>query len=227
MIRDAAHEEDQRAEHRPPDRRGTAEQQRGVAEERDVAAQGVGLHRRRQDVHHAADRAEQAADDQGLHLDGEHVLAEAADGILVFADARAASSPHGLRASRKTMTQHSATSTQATNLTHQPSTPVFCWATGARKNQQDRQQAQADQRPVCACALERDLAAADPTAIQISRSRPASRSAGGSRAVGHVEVVERQQRGVAVAEEGEVGERVAVLAAGDALGAAGEVEQLS
>src|SRR6476661_7549444 len=85
--------EQDRTQRRAEDRGGAAEQQGGVAEEREGPAHGVRLHRRGQHVEHAAERAEHAADDQRLHLDGEDVLAEAADGVLVLADAAQQAAP--------------------------------------------------------------------------------------------------------------------------------------
>src|SRR5215204_13785 len=79
--------EDHRADDRPQYPGGTAQDEHGVGEERDVRREQVGLHGGLgQREHEPAQRTEQTADDQRLHLVGVDVLAQAPNGVLVFAD---------------------------------------------------------------------------------------------------------------------------------------------
>src|SRR5918998_3741620 len=65
------HPEDHRADDRPPDRGGAAEDEAGVGEEGRGRAVVVGLDRAGRDrQHHARQRPDHAADDQALHLVG-------------------------------------------------------------------------------------------------------------------------------------------------------------
>ena len=106
------HRADDRAEH--PGR--ATEEQHRVGEERHVGREHCGLNGGCAGEKMPAKRAEDAAEDQRLHLVGVDVLAEA----------RTASSssrmplstrPHGLRISSQTMRQHSATSVHPTTIT--------------------------------------------------------------------------------------------------------------
>src|SRR4051794_15017432 len=80
--------EEDRSDHRRQHPGRAAEDQHREGDEGEVEVEAVGLHGREA---HAADEpsdgADQAAEDQGLHLVGVDVLAERAHGVLVLADA--------------------------------------------------------------------------------------------------------------------------------------------
>src|SRR5262245_61810726 len=94
---DQQHPEDRGAHHGAEPARRPAEDHDRVRVEGEVRAEQVGLHRglaEREDE--AAEAADQAAEDQGLHLVREDVLAEAAHGVLVFPDGLQHASPRAL-----------------------------------------------------------------------------------------------------------------------------------
>ena len=112
-------------------------------------------------------------------------------------------------------------------MTNQPSTPVFWLRTGTRNS---RTIAMTRLRPTVAPVLAPPVGPnlprpqLDEADDQGEHDQPAHGTYPG-RAVGDVGVVELQERGVAVAERRQVGERRSVPAAGNALGAAGQAEE--
>src|SRR5690554_2066306 len=85
--------EQHRAEHGTEDGRSATEQQDRPQEERERRQEVGRNHRGRQHDDHTTEAAQHTTEDQNLHLVGEHVLAESAHGVLVFADALDHSAP--------------------------------------------------------------------------------------------------------------------------------------
>jgi hypothetical protein len=185
------------------------------------------MDRGRQDVHHPAQSTEQAADDQRLHLDREDVLAEAAHRVLVLADATQRPAP---RAPDQQRDQDQGDGHQQPGDDGEPPAldPGVLLGHGSQEEDAEgRHHDQAGERDPPSGTGERAERATtdlDRRDDQSDDDEPPDQPHPGG-AAGDVAVVEAEDRRVAVTEEGHARERSAVAAAGDALRAAGEVEE--